>query len=404
MACNWYSCICHWCGKDRAGRLAPAGVPGPDAGREADGTGVRGSTGIAPNAIGVRGTGVLVTRGGEGRGPGASDRDSLGVPGREAGGGDRTGDLSRERFFASPEEAEDFFFLWELEDEEECLTPPSLPLSALREDDEEPLELFFFPEPRAGDGRAGPDRSPEGDLSEPEALPLASEETRGDLPGREVSTSTSIAGCSSMMSRPSESTLSSLKEPVSEVFPGSRRLSWRTAWRARSRSRPPQSPSLQCSHTRQWLPSREQTTCVEHVRWYVQGCDSTYRITNREQWESAQRVYEATSCAVAILFLKTKTRRHTRDKQKQSKTAKQTEGLKGKMACKQPKVLINAVDHFKFAKSEWNGEKILANAGESISIPVMRALADTRGRLAPKRVATWRRGGKIKGFYFWVCQ
>ena len=67
-----------------------------------------------------------MTRGGEGRGPGASDRDSLGVPGREAGGGDQTGDLSRERFFASPEEDEDFFFLWELEDEEECLTPPSL--------------------------------------------------------------------------------------------------------------------------------------------------------------------------------------------------------------------------------------------------------------------------------------
>ena len=92
-----------------------------------------------------------------------------------------------------------------------------LPLSALREDDEELLELFFFPEPRAGDGRAGPDRSPKGDLSEPEALPSASEETRGDLPGREVSTSTSIAGCSSMTSRPSESALSSLNEPVSDA-------------------------------------------------------------------------------------------------------------------------------------------------------------------------------------------
>ena len=254
-----------------------------------------------------------MTRGGEGRGPGASDRDSLGVPGREAGGGDRTGDLSRERFFASPEEAEDFFFLRELEDEEECLTPPS-PYG----------KMTKSPWNSSSSRSLGPGTA------------RASEETRGDLPGMEVSTSTSIAGCSSMMSRPSESTLSSLKEPESEVFPVFRRLSWRTARRARSRSRPPQSPSLQCSHTRQLLPSREQTTCVEHVRWCVQGCDSTYRIANREQWESAQRVYEATSCAVAILFLKTKTRRHTRDKQKQSKTAKQTEGLKGKMACKQP--------------------------------------------------------------------
>ena len=42
-----------------------------------------------------------------------------------------------------------------------------LPLSALREDEEELFEPFFLPEPRAGDGRAGPDWSPEGDLSEP---------------------------------------------------------------------------------------------------------------------------------------------------------------------------------------------------------------------------------------------
>ena len=108
----------------------------------------------------------------------------------------------------------------------------------------------------------------------------APEETRGDLPRREVSTSTSIAGCSSMMSRPSESTLSSLIEPVSEIFPAFRRFSWRTARRARSLSRPSQSPSLQCSHTRQWLPSLVQTTCVEQVRWWVQGSDSTYRIAN----------------------------------------------------------------------------------------------------------------------------
>ena len=51
------------------------------------------------------------------------------------------------------------------------------------------------------------------------------------------------------------------------------------------------------------------------------------------------------------LVSETKTK-GTRDKQKQSKTVKQTEGLEGKMACKQPKVLINTVDHFKFAKSE----------------------------------------------------
>ena len=36
------------------------------------------------------------------------------------------------------------------------------------------------------------------------------------------------------------------------------------------------------------------------------------------------------------------------------------------MACKQPKVLINAVDHFKFAKSEWNVEKKFSQMRESL--------------------------------------
>ena len=66
---------------------------------------------MIPVATGVDGTGVLTTRGGEGKGPEASTRELLGVPGRE-GAGDRCGDLSLARFFASPEDdEEDFFFL-----------------------------------------------------------------------------------------------------------------------------------------------------------------------------------------------------------------------------------------------------------------------------------------------------
>ena len=38
---------------------------------------------------------------------------------------------------------------------------------------------------------------------------------------------------------------------------------------------------------------------------------------------------------------------------------------------------------------------VLANLDDGSSADL-----DTRGRLAPKRVATWRRGRKIKGFYF----
>ena len=52
------------------------------------------------------------------------------------------------------------------------------------------------------------------------------------------------------------------------------------------------------------------------------------------------------------LVSETKTRRHTRQTKAIKKPVKQTEGLEGKMACKQPKVFINTVDHFKFAKSE----------------------------------------------------
>ena len=81
--------------------------------------------------------------------------------------------------------------------------------------------------------RCGPECSPEGDISEPEALPRGSEEPWGNLPGREVSTSTSIAGVSSMMSLPSREELSSDVLPGSSVaLPELRHLSWRAARRA----------------------------------------------------------------------------------------------------------------------------------------------------------------------------
>ena len=68
-------------------------MPSPKAGREADGTGVCGSTGRTPSAAGVGGTGVLATFGGEGIGRVAFAPDPLSEP-EEEWAGDRCGDLS----------------------------------------------------------------------------------------------------------------------------------------------------------------------------------------------------------------------------------------------------------------------------------------------------------------------
>ena len=239
-------------------------MPDPIAGREAGSTGVHGSTGRTPGAAWAGGTGVLGTLGGEGIGRMAFARDRFGLP-EEDRAGDRCRDLSSLlRLFSSllEDEEEDFFFLV-LENEEECLPPPSLLLEGPREDDEELLELFRFPEPQAGDGRAGLGCSLKRDLSKPEALPRDSEESWGDLPGRKVVTSTSKAGASSMMSLPSREELSSDVLPGSSVpLPELRRLSWWAARRAISVSRPSQSASVHSAQTRQWL------SYLRHDKWF----------------------------------------------------------------------------------------------------------------------------------------
>ena len=137
-----------------------AGVPSPIAGREAGSTGVCGSTGRTPDAAWVGETGVLGTLGGEGIGRVAFAR-------RRTSWGPVRGPILLAPSLSSllEDEEEDFFFL-ELEDEEESLPPPSLLLDAPREEDEDLLELFRFPEPQAG-----LECSPKGDLSKPEALP-----------------------------------------------------------------------------------------------------------------------------------------------------------------------------------------------------------------------------------------
>ena len=88
---------------------------------------------MTPVATGVDGTGVLPTRGGEGKGPEASTRELL-RPGREDCAGDRCGDLSLARFFVSPEDdEEDFFFLYGLEAEEDFFSSSlSLPYGMMK--------------------------------------------------------------------------------------------------------------------------------------------------------------------------------------------------------------------------------------------------------------------------------